>query len=170
MACTTLLEVEDDCLNNIGGVTQLLYVDQSDIDVEETVVNSDGVITAMESATPLKSIVVKKNASNYVESEKIDLEAGSNYIEATVSISLKHRNAAKSKAIRIAGEGQRKLALFIKDGNGRWWYLKDMQLSANEGGSGANKAEGSKYDLTFMGEYEKLAYEVQASVITGLLA
>ena len=45
-----------------------------------------------------------------------------------------------------------------------------MQLSGNEGGSGANKAEGSKYDLTFMGEYEKLAYEVQASVITALLA
>ena len=170
MACTALLEVEEDCLNNIGSVTQFLYVDQSDIDETETVVSSDGIITAMESATVPQSIVVKKNASSYVESEKIDLEAGSNYIEGTANISLKHRNAAKSKAIRIAAEGQRKLAIFIKDGNGHWWYLPNMQLSGNEGGSGANKAEGSKYDLTFMGEYEKLAYEVQASVITALLA
>lgn len=169
MACPALLELEEDCLNNIGGTTQFLYTDQSDVDAAATVISPAGVITAMSSATVPKAVAFKKNACSYTEDEKIDLEAGSNYIEGTVNLSLKRRDAAKSAMIRAAGAGQRKLAQWVRDGNGQWWYFPNMQLSGNTGGSGENKAAGSKYDLTFMGEYEVLAYPVEESVIASLL-
>lgn len=170
MACETLLEVVDDCLNNIGGSNEIVYNDQSEVSVAAIVIDPiTGVITAMTSTTPFKKIAFKKNAANFVESEKIDLDAGSNYIEGTLTISLKRRDSVKSKMIKAAAQGQRKLAFIVKDGNGIFWYLQNMQLTANEGGTGENKAAGSKYDLTFMGEYEFMANEIEKTVVAGLL-
>lgn len=166
MACQTLIEQEEDCENNIGGTTEFLYNDQAE--VTATTITS-GVITAMTTTTVFKTVSFKKNAASYTESEKIDLGQGSNYIEGTVSLSLKRRDSAKSNLIRIAAQGQRKMAIIMKDGNGKFWYLQNMQLSGNEGGSGDTKAAGSKYDLTFLGEYDVLAYPVEASVVAGLL-
>lgn len=170
MACPVLLELDEDCLNNMGGTTQFLYTDQTDVDATATVINpTTDIITTMSSAVVPKAVAFKKNACSYTEDEKIDLEAGSNYVEGTVNLSLKRREAAKSKMIRNAGAGQRKLAIWIKDGNGLWWYFQNMQLSANTGGSGENKAAGSKYDLAFMGEYEGIAHQVDETVIASLL-
>lgn len=160
MACTTLVELVDECENNMGGGQDLLYNDQSSVP-EFTVDTTTKKITAFTGMeAPFIRIPFRRNAVSYMESEKIDRDAGSNYMEATVSVSLKKRDAKKSEMLRVAGQGQRYLAFVFKDGNGTPWYFQNMQLATSEGGSGANKAEGSKYDVTFVGEYEGYAYPI----------
>jgi hypothetical protein len=78
------------------------------------------------------------------------------------------REASKSKAIKILGEGQRDLAVVVGDANGRYWYFENAQLSAVAEGSGTAKADGSKYSVTLVAESEHLAYEVDSSIIAGL--
>jgi hypothetical protein len=80
------------------------------------------------------------------------------------------REASKSKAIKILSEGQRDLAIIVKDANGKYWYFPFAQLSATAEGSGTAKADGSKYSVTFIAENENLAYEVDPTIIAGLLA
>ena len=67
------------------------------------------------------------------------------------------------------GEGQRDLAIIVKDANGKYWYFPMAQLTATGEGSGTAKADGSKYSVTFVAENEFLAKEVDASIIAGLL-
>jgi hypothetical protein len=78
------------------------------------------------------------------------------------------REAAKSKAIKILGEGQRDLALIVGDANGQYWYFPNAQLSAVTEGSGQAKADGSKYAISFVAENEFLAYTVDPTLIAGL--
>jgi hypothetical protein len=54
------------------------------------------------------------------------------------------REASKSKAIKILGEGQRDLALVVGDANGKYWYFSNAQLTAVAEGSGQAKADGSQ--------------------------
>jgi hypothetical protein len=79
------------------------------------------------------------------------------------------REAFKSKAIKILGEGQRDLALVVGDANGKYWYFENAQLSAVAEGSGTAKADGSKYSVTFVAESEHLAYEVDSALIPTLI-
>jgi hypothetical protein len=79
------------------------------------------------------------------------------------------REAAKSLAIKILGEGQRDLSVVVLDGNGKYWYFENVQVTAYGEGSGTTKADGSKYSLVLTAESEHLAYEVDDSVIAGLL-
>jgi hypothetical protein len=78
------------------------------------------------------------------------------------------REAAKSKSLKILGEGQRDLAIVVGDANGKFWYFPNAQLSAVTEGSGQAKADGSKYAVSFVAENEFLAYEVDSSLIPGL--
>ncbi len=74
------------------------------------------------------------------------------------------REAAKSYAIQILGEGQRDLFVVLKDANGLYWVFQDVQLSAVGEGSGTAKADGSKYSVTLMAESTE--YALEASLAT----
>ena len=79
------------------------------------------------------------------------------------------REAAKSRSIKILGEGQRDLAIIVLDANGKYWYFANAQVTAVAEGSGTAKADGSKYSITIVAESENLAYEVDPTIIAGLL-
>lgn len=162
MSCTTLTSLTKDCLNNVGGATEIIVNDQDQV----TAFTLTGhKITAMTHLSAFKSIYFKRNVATFNEEEQRDLNEGSNFVKQTVELSLKRREAAKSAAIKILGEGQRDLALVIKDGNGLFWYIPNAQLATNAGGIGKTKAEGAKYDLTFVAENEFLAYEIDSTVV-----
>jgi hypothetical protein len=79
------------------------------------------------------------------------------------------REATKSRALKILGEGQRDLAVIIKDANEKYWYFPNAQLSAVTEGSGTAKADGSSYSVVLLAENLYLAKEVDADIIAGLI-
>lgn len=166
MACTVLETIEKGCDNNIGGITSILI---NDMDNLGTIVQANWVISSF--GTLVDEFVAfefKRNTGNYTEEVAADLINGSSFTTGTVTLMFHRREAAKSKAIKVLGEGQRDLALVVGDANGKYWYFPNAQVTAVSEGSGTAKADGSKYSVTFVAEYENLAYEVNSALIASL--
>ena len=166
MACTVLETITKGCDNNIGGITSILI---NDMDNLGTIVQANWVISSF--GTLVDEFVAfefKRNTGNYTEEVAADLINGSSFTTGTVTLMFHRREAAKSKAIKVLGEGQRDLALVVGDANGKYWYFPNAQITAVSEGSGTAKADGSKYSVTFVAEYENLAYEVNSALIASL--
>ena len=169
MACTTLESILKTCDSNIGGITSIYINDQENIDntalvITAYVITDFGALTAQ-----FLPFEFRRNTGMYTEEAAIDLVNGSSYYTQTVTLMFHRREAAKSKAIKILGEGQRDLALVVGDANGKYWYFPTAQLTAVAEGSGTAKADGSKYSITFVAENENLAYEVAAAEIPNII-
>jgi len=169
MSCTTLTSILKGCDSNIGGITSILINDQENvdtslIDVTNYVITDFGTLAAQ--FVPFE---FRRNTGMYTEEAAIDLVNGSSFYTQTVTLIFHRREASKSKAIKILGEGQRDLALVVGDANGKYWYFPKAQLTAVTEGSGTAKADGSKYSVTFVAENENLAYEVDATIIPDLV-
>jgi hypothetical protein len=168
MACTTLETILKGCDSNIGGITSIYINDQDNVvgpvDVTAYVVTDFGTLTDQ-----FVEFEFRRNTGMYTEEAAIDLVNGSSFYTQTVTLIFHRREAAKSKAIKILGEGQRDLALVVGDANGKYWYFPTAQLTAVAEGSGTAKADGSKYSITFVAEAENLAYEVAAAEIPNII-
>jgi hypothetical protein len=168
MACTTLTAITKGCDNNIGGITAI-YINDMDNITSTTEDTATWMIDAQTVSTPYESFEFRRNTGNFTEDSAIDLANGSSFVTGTITLMFHRREASKSKAIKILGEGQRDLAVIIKDANGKYWYFPFAQLTATAEGSGTAKADGSKYSVTFVAENEFLAKEVDSAIIAGLL-
>lgn len=168
MACTTLTTITKGCDNNMGGITSILI---NDMDNLGTVTTNTGTWTVTSFGSLVDEFVAfefRRNTGNYTEEAAIDLVNGSTFYTQTINLMFHRREASKSKAIKILGEGQRDLAVIVGDANGKYWYFPNAQLTAVAEGSGTAKADGSKYSVTFVAESEHLAYEVDSSIIAAL--
>lgn len=168
MSCSTLTAITKGCDNNIGGITAI-YINDMDNITSTTEDTATWMIDAQTVSTPYEAFEFRRNTGNFTEESAIDLANGSSFVTGTITLMFHRREASKSKAIKILGEGQRDLAIIIKDANGKYWYFPMAQLTATGEGSGTAKADGSKYSVTFVAENEFLAKEVDSSIIAGLL-
>jgi hypothetical protein len=169
MACTTLTSILKGCDSNIGGITSILINDQDNVDTSLIDVTNYVITDFGTLADPFIPFEFRRNTGMYTEEAAIDLVNGSSFYTQTVTLIFHRREAAKSKAIKILGEGQRDLALVVGDANGKYWYFPKAQLTAVTEGSGTAKADGSKYSVTFVAENEQLAYEVDSTIIPDLV-
>jgi len=169
MSCTTLTTITKGCDNNIGGITSIYVNDMENlgtlvIDTANWEVTSFGTLV-----DEFVAFEFRRNTGSYTEELQNDFVNGSQFYLQTINLMFHRREAAKSKSIKILGEGQRDLALVVGDANGKYWYFPNAQLSAVTEGSGQAKADGSKYAISFVSENEFLAYEVDSSLIPGLI-
>jgi hypothetical protein len=167
MACTTLEAIIKGCDNNIGSITKIYINDQDNVTVDPTtdIDLATWTITAITVTADFEEFEFRRNTSNYTEEAAIDLINGSSFVTQTINLMFHRREGAKSRAIKILGEGQRDLAVIVLDGNGKYWYFDKVQVTAYGEGSGTAKADGSKYSLVLTAEAENLAYEVDPDVI-----
>jgi hypothetical protein len=169
MSCTTLKSILKGCDSNIGGITSILINDQDNV-VGPIVDDGDYLITDFGTlSAQFVPFEFRRNTGMYTEEAAIDLVNGSSFYTQTVTLIFHRREAAKSKAIKILGEGQRDLALVVGDANGKYWYFPKAQLTAVTEGSGTAKADGSKYSISFVAENENLAMEVDATIIPDII-
>jgi hypothetical protein len=170
MACNELETIIKSCDNNNGGIYTAYIGDMDDI---ATITENPATwsITAMTLAalTPALSFHFKRNTSNYTDEVASDLIAGSSFATSTINLVFHRRDADKSKAIKILGEGQRYLYVVVGDANGLFWYFPYMQLTTNAGGSGTGRADGSNYNVTLIGQNEFTAKTMSSILAASLL-
>ena len=169
--CSTLQEILKGCDPNSGGIYTLLINQQEnigDIVVDETGTNYE--VTSIPHTEPFVALEFKRNTGNFTEEGAIDLVNGSSYVTQTINLMFHRRDQEKSKAIKILGAGQQYLTAVVGDANGKFWYFPFLQVSAYGEGSGTARADGSKYSLVLTAENSDLAYEVDPTIIAGLLA
>ena len=166
--CTALEGIQKSCDNNSGGIYQVWFIPQDNINVVTTVTTYPNYEVTAISVTPLLTVFdsyfIRRNTSNYTEEQAADLINGSTFVTQTINLVFHRREAAKSNALKILASGQQYLAAVVLDANGRYWYMPYMQLTATGEGSGTARADGSKYTVTMVAENESLALEV---ILTG---
>lgn len=170
MSCTRLEEILKACGNNTGGIYTAAVFDMEDI--ETITEDADAwAVTALVLAghAPAVSLTFKRNTSNYTDDKQTDLIAGSSFYQKIINLIFHRRDAEKSKAIKILGEGQRYLGVVIGDANGTYWYFDYMQLTGDGGGSGTARADGSNYNVTLTGEAEFSAKTISAAIAASIL-
>jgi hypothetical protein len=166
--CTALEGIQKSCENNSGGIYQVWFIPQENIDVvtsnttypayEVTAITVDPLLTTFD------SYFIRRNTSNYTEEQAADLINGSTFVTQTINLVFHRREAAKSNALKILASGQQYLAGVVLDANGKYWYFPYLQMTATGEGSGTARADGSKYTVTLVAENESLALEV---ILTG---
>jgi hypothetical protein len=170
MACSTLLEIEKGCDNNSGGIYTLLINQQDNIGNPTTLeTGTSWEVTAIPHTAPFIELEFKRNTGSFTEDGTIDLVNGSSYVTQTINLMFHRRDQEKSKAIKILGAGQQYLTAVVGDANGKFWYFPFLQVTAYGEGSGTARADGSKYSVTLVAENPELAYEVDPTIIAGLL-
>jgi len=162
--CTALEGIQKSCDNNSGGIYQVWFIPQDNINVvTSNIVYPNYEVTAI-TVTPLLTVFdsyfIRRNTSNYTEEQAADLINGSTFVTQTINLVFHRREAAKSNALKILASGQQYLAAVVLDANGKYWYMPYMQLTATGEGSGTARADGSKYTVTLVAENEFLALEV----------
>jgi hypothetical protein len=155
--------------NNSGGIFEAYIIDQDR--VTGTTVSAHTVTAVALSGSALYSTFqFKRNVGNAVTTPTIDLINGSTFYSSTISLVLHRREASKSAALQILGEGQRYLNIILKDANGKYWMYDDAQLNGGDEDSGTSRGDGSKYTITFLAEDDVRPYEVDSGIIAALLS
>lgn len=161
--CTALEGIQKSCDNNQGGIYQVWFIAQDNLDIvtpNTTFPNYQVTAITTLGGTTFDSYFIRRNTSNYTEEQAADLINGSTFVTQTINLVFHRREAAKSNALKILASGQQYLAGVVLDANGRYWYFPYLQLTATGEGSGTARADGSKYTVTLVAENESLALEV----------
>ena len=176
MACTVITTIQTGCSNNLGGIKGLWLWDMVDdkLVASSTFDNATYAWTAYDITqgtltTPI-AFAFNQKGSNYTEETTVSLENGSTFVATTVNLIFSRREALKSKAIKILGEGQRFLGALILDGNGIYWLIENLQLTGTGEGSGTTGGDGSKYSVTLSAENADLAGIVSSADALDLIA
>lgn len=172
MACnTSLTSIPKSCLNNAGGLKKI-YIAPTEFITSTT--ELDGTVTAI-SMTASQSFMeydFAKNSASYTEEAAIDQTAGSTFYTTTLTLNIARREVSKRQSLGLLSAGQRDLSIIVQDANGLYWFMgyeESANLTGLGEGSGAAKADGSKYLLTFLAEETEQMPEVDSSIIAALL-
>lgn len=170
--CDALSSIERDCSNALGGINQKIYInDSANVDYDAATI-TDGEITSLALTTlgtEFEVIEFRKNLATLNEDYTNDPD-GAVVFEQTLVIPIHGRDAAKSNKISVMAAGQRELDIIVPQNEGGWVYLRQATLTTVADGTGAAKADGSKYTLTFTAQSETLAYFIDEALISDLIA
>lgn len=167
MACNTLTSITKSCSNNQGGIYSVYINDTDNVIVAASA--STWQITSATASPKFTSFEFNRNVGSVTVDPKIDLINGSTYFEVKVSLVFHRREAAKSRALQILGEGQRYLDIIFLDANGVYWYIDHAQLDGGTEETGTTKADGSKYTVTFMAQMDNRPYEISKTLVTAVI-
>lgn len=168
MSCTTLTSITKSCSNNQGGIFAV-YINDTENVTAMTIGATAHTITAITASPDFTSFEFNRNVGSVSIEPKIDLINGSTYYEATLTLMFHRREASKSRALQILGEGQRYLDVIFLDANGLYWYLDHAQLTGGAEETGTARADGSKYTVTFMAQMSNRPYLVDSTIVSALI-
>ena len=167
MACTTITSITKSCSNNQGGIFSV-YINDTD-NVTITASASTFQITTATASPKFAAFEFSRNVGSVTIDPKVDLINGSTYYEAKVTLVFNRREAAKSRALQILGEGQRFLEIIFLDANGIYWYIDHAQLDGGTEETGTTRADGSKYNVTFTAQMDNRPYEISKTLVASVI-
>ena len=168
MSCNILTGIPKGCENNIGGITKFYITDFDGV----TASCVTGTASAITTTNAFVEYEFNKNSSSFIEEAAISLENGSTYYTVTTNLVIPRKEVAKRNSLQLIAAGQQDLFIILKDGNGLYWtqgLTEGANLTAQGGGSGVVKADGSKYTLTFTSEEPEQMCELNDPAIIAAL-
>ena len=172
MACSQVLNgIAADCQTNVGGVREIYIANYSDvttIEVDE-VSNMIDTITMAETAK-FKKYAFKKNTSSMTSTLNVDPANGVNFVQTDLSLVFAKQETVKRMEIAKLSLGE--LRVIVKDANGKYWFLGQEEFVSATSGSaetGTNRQDGNKYTIVLSDYSSSYPYEVDPSIIAGIV-
>jgi hypothetical protein len=169
MSCQNIQGIIKGCDNSLGGINAVWLIDQDSV-TSYTANTSAHTVTAITATDSFEGFEFKRNVGNFVGTPTIDLINGSTFYSYTLTLVFHKREATKSYALQLLGEGQRYLDAIVRDNLGKFWFLTDLQLNGGDETTGTLKSDLNGYNVTFLGEMLNRAYEIDPSIVPGLIA
>ena len=173
MACSQVLNgIAADCQTNVGGVREIYIANYSDvttIEVDE-VSNMIDTITMAETAK-FKKYAFKKNTSSMTSTLNVDPANGVNFVQTDLTVVFAKQETVKRMEIAKLSLGE--LRVIVKDANGKYWFLGQEEFVSATSGSaetGTNRTDGNRYSIVLTDYSSSYPYEVDPSIIAGLIA
>lgn len=172
MGCSQVLNgIAADCQTNVGGIREVYianYGDVTTIEVDE-VSNMIKTITMTESAK-FKKYAFKKNTSSMTSTLNVDPANGVNFVQTDLTVVFAKQETVKRMEIAKLSLGE--LRVIVKDANGKYWFLGQEEFVSATSGSaetGTNRTDGNKYQIVLSDYSSSYPYEVDPSIISGIV-
>lgn len=172
MACSQVLNgIAADCQTNVGGVREVYianYGDVTTIEVDE-VSNMIKTITMADTAK-FKKYAFKKNTSSMTSTLNVDPANGVNFVQTDLSLVFAKQETVKRMEIAKLSLGE--LRVIVLDANGKYWFLGQEEFVSATAGTaetGTNRQDGNRYQIVLTDYSSSYPYEVDPSIISGIV-
>lgn len=172
MACTQLLNgIAASCETNVGGIREVFIANYDDVTAVEVDSTSNMISTiTMDTGKKFKQYFFKKNTSSLTSTLNVDPANGVNFVQSDLVLQFAKQETAKRMEIAKLSLGE--LRVIVKDANGKYWFLGQEEFVSATAGTaetGVNRTDGNRYNITLTDYSSSYPYEVDSSVIAGIV-
>ena len=172
MACTQLLNgIAASCDTNVGGIREVYICNYTDVTSFEVDATSNIIDTiTMDTDKKFRKYLFKKNTSSLTSTLNVDPANGVNFVQSDLSLVFAKQETVKRMEIAKLSLGE--LRVIVLDSNGKYWFLgaeEFVAATAATAETGVNRTDGNRYTITLTDYSSSYPYEVDASVIAGIV-
>ena len=172
MACSQVLNgIAADCQTNVGGVREVYIANYSDVTAIEVDDSSNMIKTiTMADTAKFKKYAFKKNTSSMTSTLNVDPANGVNFVQTDLTVVFAKQETVKRMEIAKLSLGE--LRVIVLDANGKYWFLGQEEFVSATSGSaetGTNRTDGNKYQIVLTDYSSSYPYEVDPSIISGIV-
>lgn len=173
MACSQLLNgIAASCDTNVGGVREIYIANYDDVTAVEVDEVSNMIKTiSMTDSAKFKKYAFKKNTSSMTSTLNVDPANGVNFVQTDLSLVFAKQETVKRMEIAKLSLGE--LRIIVLDANGKYWFLGQEEFVSATAGTaetGVNRTDGNKYTITLTDYSSSYPYEVDPTIVAGLIA
>lgn len=172
MACSQVLNgIAASCDTNVGGIREVYicnYTDVTAFEVDETSHIIDTI--TMDTDKKFRKYLFKKNTSSLTSTLNVDPANGVNFVQSDLSLVFAKQETVKRMEIAKLSLGE--LRVIVLDSNGKYWFLgaeEFVAATAATAETGVNRTDGNRYTITLTDYSSSYPYEVDATVIAGIV-
>lgn len=172
MACSQVLNgIAADCQTNVGGVREVYIANYSDVTAIEVDDSSNMIKTiTMADSAKFKKYAFKKNTSSMTSTLNVDPANGVNFVQTDLSLVFAKQETVKRMEIAKLSLGE--LRIIVLDANGKYWFLGQEEFVSATAGTaetGTNRTDGNRYSIVLSDYSSSYPYEVDPSIIAGIV-
>lgn len=172
MSCSQVLNgIAADCQTNVGGIREVYIANYSDVTTIELDDSSNMIKTiTMADTAKFKKYAFKKNTSSMTSTLNVDPANGVNFVQTDLTVVFAKQETVKRMEIAKLSLGE--LRVIVLDANGKYWFLgKEEFVSATSGSAetGTNRTDGNRYQIVLSDYSSSYPYEVDPSIISGIV-
>lgn len=150
MACLqTLSGLGRSCDTSMGGINEVYIANFDDVtDVSYSTDGNEVTAFTMNGGAKFKKYWFRKGTGSMTKTLNVS-ENGSNFV--TTDLVLQFDKMETKKRIEMSALAVGDLAVLVKDGNGKVWFLGEnepVRASAGDGQTGTARADGNRYTIT----------------------
>ena len=170
MSCSqTLSGIAKDCGSNLGGIKRVLLANYADV---TTITVTSDQVSAITMATgkKFKEYLFRPGTGSMSSNYQVNAENGVAYVQTDLVMVFNRMETAKR--VEIVALAQADLYAIVEDMNGKFWLLghdEPIALSAGDGLSGTARTDRNGYSVTLQDNSRELPFEVDSSIITGIV-